>query len=109
MRLINLTPHEITIVREDNKIVLPPSGTIARVATTRRVVATIEVHGMTIPVHRVEFGQVENLPEPQPGTWYIVSAIVAQAAPGRDDLVIPDDAVRDEQGRIVGARALARV
>jgi hypothetical protein len=109
MRLINLTPHEITIVREDNKIVLPPSGTIARVATTRRVVTTIEVDGMTIPVHRVEFGQVENLPEPQPGTWYIVSAIVAQAAPGRDDLVIPDDAVRDEQGRIVGARALARV
>jgi hypothetical protein len=109
MQLINLTPHEITIIRGDNKIVVPPSGVVARVATTRRVVATIEVDGISIPVNRVEFGQAENLPEPQPGTWYIVSAIVAQAVPVRDDLVVPDDTVRDEQGRIVGARALARV
>jgi hypothetical protein len=109
MQLVNLTPHEIIIVRDGERLAVPPSGVVARVAATRRVVATIDVDGMVIPVNRVEFGQVENLPEPQAGTWYIVSAIVAQAVPERDDLVIPDDAVRDDQGRIIGARALARV
>lgn len=55
------------------------------------------------------FGKVENLPEPQEGVVYVVSALVAQAVPDREDVFIPDDTVRDEQGRIIGVRALARV
>lgn len=47
---------------------------------------------------------MENLPAPQPGVAYIVSRVVAEAARGRDDLFIVDDAVRDGEGRIVGAR-----
>ena len=108
-KLVNLTPHEIVLVRGDARIVIPPSGVVARVATARRVVATLEVDGVEIPVNRVEFGQVENLPEPSEGTFYLVSSLVAQALPGREDLLVPDDTVRDERGQIVGARALARI
>jgi len=48
-------------------------------------------------------------PEPQEGTIFIVSALTAQAVPDRQDVFIVDDAVRDDQGRIIGARALAHV
>jgi hypothetical protein len=62
-----------------------------------------------IPVNKSKFGEVENLPEPQEGTIYIVSALTAQAVPERKDVYITDDAVRDEQGRVIGCRALAHI
>jgi len=58
-------------------------------------------------VNRTQFGSVSDLPDPQTDTIYVVSALVAQAVPDRPDVFIVDDAVRDEQGRIIGARALA--
>ena len=65
---------------------------------------------LSIKINSTSFGEVDGLPEPQEGTIFIVSALVAQALKGvRNDLVIPDDTVRDEQGRIIGCRALARV
>ena len=51
---------------------------------------------------------VYDLPSPQPDTIYIVSRLVAEAT-RREDLYIVDDAVRDENGRIIGCRALASV
>jgi hypothetical protein len=107
--LVNLTPHEVVLVQGETHLVVPPSGTIARAATTRQQVAVLDVDGSTIPVNRVVFGQVENLPGPVEGVWYIVSSIVAQALPERQDLLVPDDTVRDESGRIIGARALAHI
>lgn len=103
--LINLTPHEIRIIRDDGNITLPPSGTIARCTVTRKQVGSVD----GIPINRTVFGAVEGLPEPTADTYYIVSAIVAQACPDRSDLLITDDAVRDDQGRIIGCRALATV
>ncbi|NNG67530.1 hypothetical protein [Caldanaerobacter subterraneus] len=110
MKLVNLTPHEITLILEGGELHIPPSGTVARCTTNRVTVEEVHIDGLKIPINKTEFGEVENLPEPEEGTYFIVSAIVAQAMSGkRSDLLIPDDAVRDEQGRIVGARALARV
>jgi hypothetical protein len=54
-------------------------------------------------------GQVVDLPEPQDDTLYIVSRAVAEAARDRDDLVVPDNVIRDDQGRVIACRALARV
>jgi hypothetical protein len=107
--LMNLTPHEVVLVRGETRLVVPPSGTVARVASDRRVAATIEVDGLRVPINEVVFGQVENLPDPAEGVFYVVSALVARALPERQDLLVPDDTLRDERGQIVGARALARV
>jgi len=107
--LVNLTPHDVILVRNEARLVVPPSGSVARAATTRQEVTILDIDGFTVPVNRVSYGQVENLPEPTEGTYYIVSAIVAQAAPERQDLLVPDDTIRDAQGRIIGARALAHV
>lgn len=105
MKIINLTPHEIKIVGADGKVIQSfPSEGVVRCQVTRQQAG--EVNG--IPVNRTIFGDVEGLPEQQEGIVYIVSALVAQATK-RDDVLIPDDAVRDEQGRIIGCKAFARV
>ena len=112
MKIVNLTPHAINLMPEGPEgpvATIPPSGQVARCATSRVQVDTITVDGVTIPVNRTQFGEVTGLPDPQPDTIFVVSAVVAQAVPNRADVFIVDDAVRDEQGRIIGAKALAHV
>lgn len=105
INLVNLTPHEIRIIREDQEVVIQPSGTIARCQVEQRVIGSVN----GIPVYKASYGQVENLPDPQEGVIYIVSALVAQAVPNRKDVLIPFDSVRDQNGKIVGCKALAHV
>lgn len=106
IRIVNLTPHTVTVLRENEEpIEYPPSGTVARCATQRRVIGSLN----GIPINQTEYGEVSGLPDPAPGVYYIVSALVAQALPQREDLLIPDETVRDEAGRIIGCRAFARV
>lgn len=112
MKVVNLTPHSINLMPEgvDGPVVtIQPSGQVARCATNRVQIDTITVDGVSIPVNKTQFGQVEGLPEPEPGTIYIVSSLVAQAVPDRQDVFIVDDAVRDAEGRVIGARALAHI
>ncbi len=104
VEFVNLTPHEITLVREDGEVVkIPPSGQVARVKVEQEVVN--EING--IPIVKTTFGDIEGLPEPQEGKIFIVSSIVAQAA-ARTDVVAPDTSpqgvIRDENGRIVGVK-----
>lgn len=113
MRIINLTPHAINLMPagpDGPTVTIPPSGQVARCAVDRVQVDTITVDGgISVPVNTTRFGQVSGLPDPQPDTIYVVSALVAQATPDRQDVFIVDDAIRDDQGRIIGARALAQV
>jgi len=59
-----------------------------------------------------EDGDVEGLPEPQSNTVYIVSTLVAQAVPHRDDIIAPDTSpqgvVRDSEGKIIGVKRFQR-
>jgi hypothetical protein len=108
MNIVNLTPHSITFVGEDGNILLKvePSGALARVQAT--IVATGDtVCG--IPITKTRFGEVEGLPEPEEGTTFVVSRMVAESMPGRSDLLIPNESVRDEGGNIIGCRSLTRV
>jgi hypothetical protein len=112
LNIVNLTPHALNFMPQgpDGPVVtIPPSGQVARCAVNRVQVDTVTVNGITVPVNRTQFGAVTGLPDPQPDTIYIVSAVVAQAVPERQDVFIVDDTVRDEQGRIIGARALAYI
>ena len=107
VHVINLTPHSLNLVTDSGTVTIPPSGTVARVAVARESVGTVTIDGVTVPLSRTTYGAVEGLPDPAPDTLYVVSAVVAAAAKDRKDLVVPDDLVRDEQGRVVGARGLA--
>jgi hypothetical protein len=112
MKIVNLTPHALCLMPggpDEPTVTIPPSGQVARCAVDRVQVDAVAVDGITVPVNQTRFGEVSDLPDPQPSTIYVVSALVAQAVPDRQDVFIVDDAVRDDQGRIIGARALAHV
>ena len=112
MKIVNLTPHELNLMPQgpDGPVVtIPPSGQVARCQVNRVQIYTVTVDGISVPVNKTQFGTVSGLPDPQPDTIYVVSTLVAQAVPDRRDVFIVDDAVRDNQGRIIGAKALAYV
>ena len=102
MKMINLTPHKISIVVSDGTIEIPPSGQVARCAAVQT--AAGDANG--IPLVRQVFGQVESLPEQEQGTIFIVSALVRAAESTRPDLASPGDLVRDSAGAVVGCRNL---
>ena len=93
MRYINLTPHAISL--NDGRT-FAPSGTVARVSATFTPLSG----DFTSQV----FGEIENLPEPEEGTFYIVSALV-KGATTRGDVIAPatghPDTVRNEKGHII--------
>lgn len=53
--------------------------------------------------------EVVNLPEPKPGTYYIVPKMLAQACPERKDLIFPGTVVRNGSGDVVGCIDFSRV
>lgn len=107
MQIVNLTPHAINFLDGNNHPILTvePSGVIARAKQTRTLCGNIA----GIPVNQCAYGTVQGLPEPAKETIYVVSAITAQACPEREDVYIVDDSVRNEDGRIIGVRALAHI
>ncbi len=98
---VNLTPHAVTLVTPDGAITWPPSGQVARVSTE---VESVGCAGLA-PLRVEQPGPVTGLPEPQRGTWLIVSAQVRTACPDRLDLVSPGALVRDGAGQVVGCEA----
>ena len=62
-----------------------------------------------LPVNKVSYSEeITNLPAPHKGVLLIVSRITAAAVTGREDILFPHGEVRDENGRILGVRALGR-
>lgn len=104
--LKNYTPHEVVIFNNNGDVVLSlPSIGVARV--TSQSLPKTEIDG--IPVVETVFGEVSGLPEPEDGTFYIVSQFVIAALPTRTDLLRPDTGptcVRDADGKIIGVKAL---
>ena len=109
MKIVNCTPHDVNLITENGSITFPRSGIIPRLTEQQQKINSVTVNGIEIDIMKKSFSEIEGLPEPQDGTIYIVSALVAGAAKDRDDLVIPNDTVRDEEGRIVGCKNLAKI
>ncbi len=81
-----------------------PSG-----QTTRLAVATVPQRPIDgIPTSVTVFGEPIGLPKQADGTYYIVSQMVKSACPERDDLLVPADVVRDDNGNIIGCRGFNR-
>lgn len=113
IKIINLTPHAVNLKPVNGgEVVVEPSGTMARCSSERKIIGEIEVaEGVKIPLTQVVLGEVSGLPAPEEGTIYIVSLHVANrvARGGRTmDILVPDESIRDADGKIVGCRALAR-
>lgn len=105
MKLINLTPHPLTLVGDNGTLTVPPSGQITRLAVTRTACAPVTVEGVTLTVSRPTLGEIVGLPANQPGVILVVSALVAEVA-DRADVMSPGELLRDGNGAVVGARGL---
>ena len=101
MTFINLTPHAIHL---NSGEVYSASGQVARVSSE----VTMHDDGF----YRQSFSDVIGLPESKKGTYYIVSAMVLQAANSRQDLIAPatshPDCIRNDKGHIVSVPGFVR-
>lgn len=126
MKVINLTPHTITLRvqgngvnhGEERDIAILSTG-LARVESRDQVALPLALDepaewpdGGMFDVTERKFGNITGLPEPQPLIIYVVSMPVAQRAAelGRRDVFGPDTgatAIR-ENGQVVAVRGLIR-
>ena len=106
-KIVNLTPHTINFVHEDGTqlLTVDPCGTVARVSCKTVTIGKEE----EIPITTNEYGEVEGLPDPETDTIFVVSALVAGRVSHRTDVFIPNEAVRNEKGQIVGCKSLGRI
>jgi hypothetical protein len=104
MKFVNLTPHAITIVEGESSTSYPVDGPAPRLAVERESLGQIG----GISVVRSTMGEPTGLPEQQDGVIIIVSALVAEhpSVASRTDLAYPGEAIRDTDGKIVGAKGL---
>lgn len=102
MNFVNLTPHPLTIKKNDGTILELEVGDFVRATQTQNKVKEID----NINFYETVYGKVEGLPKSQEGTIYIVSLITKMACPERDDLVTPGNLIRNEEGAIVGCEGL---
>lgn len=121
--VVNLTPHDVDIyntsdcilqdgylcLREDTDpqplLVYPATNEPARVTFMQETAGMVD--GTLI--YRWVPREITGLPEPKPGTYYIVSKMLAQALPEREDLIFPGSVVLDADVRVVGCIDFSRV
>lgn len=101
---INKTPHDVTIVGEDGKTIItfPKSDNPFRLEEETISLGKIG----DIPITETIMKTEGDLPKKKIGVFYIVSRAVQEAYPDRIDLFIPNESVRDKDGRIIGCRSL---
>ncbi|MFA5967222.1 MAG: hypothetical protein WC805_01745 [Patescibacteria group bacterium] len=121
-RIINLTPHEVTIMLQDGTgdgnydginpkgclypLHIPSTGAAARCES--ETIHSSFLRGTRIPLSRTVMGEISGLPEPEEGTVYIVSLTCAKKAwsQGRTDCFVTNETIRDKDNRIIGCQSL---
>lgn len=113
--------HVINLMKHDCKVQDSETGEVKTYRPSQMVAVAsegFEVRGDRIlgalVVCRVRDRKVENLPDPQEGTVYLVAGLVLDAleGSGRSDVFAPDSgpsAVRNEQGHILHVTRLVGV
>lgn len=103
---VNLTPHALNIYTAESGVIsVPPSGNVARVATSFNLDSTVD----GIDIYTATYGEIEGLPAPQDNVIYITSGLIVSALQGtRYDVTSPGELVRDEDGRPIGCKGLRR-
>lgn len=106
LKFVNLTPHIVNTINSFGKItnVILPAGIVVRCKMEREFVG----YAGEVSVFETHSGACVGLPEPVADVIYIVSQMVSAACSHREDVVFPDELVRDENGAVIGCRSFAR-
>ena len=113
IRIMNLTPHELSIERCNGEMLcVPPSGQVARVAVENNFQGELQLKGEDdniniVSLYRSVYGKVEGLPEPKDNYRYIVSRMVKDRVPDREDVYVPGAPIRDWGGEVIGCHGLS--
>lgn len=127
--ILNLTPHPVRVYHpnvpdrieidgeHEPLCTIEPSGQLARLGMDELAATAVVQHsGLPIPAPLVDYGDLTGLPDwdgsadgETPRTYLLVPLVVALAARGRNDLLVPYREVRNLTGTVIGCRALARV
>ena len=103
-KFVNLIGHDITI---SGYATLPKCNNPCRVETQHMIIGKLG----GVPIAKTEFMKIVNLPDPEDGTYYIVSRIVMDYVPfKREDVFCVDTgstAIRDENGQVVAVTQLS--
>ncbi len=90
-----------------------PDSFVAFAAPTFRPDRCVDIDGHIVEVVRSEYRPLVNLPAPTEGVFLLVTYSVAKAArcEGRttEDLLTPNDVIKDEKNRIIGCTRFARL
>lgn len=104
---INLTANDITIFGKNHtNVTIPKSGTVAYCKQQDNILDEACLDGCLFPIGKRIYTEVGNVPEPKENVFYIVNLVVAQQLPERDDLLVPSNSIKDENGNIVGFKSL---
>lgn len=105
-RIINLTPHNVNIYKNDEIFIrIAPEDVPARVSFKNVTVDDLD----GIPVSKIVYSDIKGLWPQREDTIYIVSRMVADRCPDRQDLFVPNDFVKDEYGNTIGCRSLTKI
>ena len=112
-KIVNLTPHPVTIEDIDgHKMTYEPHGTACRVVERHEIVDFVMTpDGNPITLKKAIPIAIKGLPPQREGVFYICSGMAADAAwkLGRSDVICPstdpDDIIRDERGFTTAIRA----
>lgn len=123
--IINCTPHDVSIynttdccmyngslyLREGDEEHPEPLSVYPAAKKPARAIYVHRTAGLADGdlIYRMAPREIIGLPDPKPGTYYIVSKMLAQACPERKDLIFPGTVVRDESGDVVGCIDFSRV
>lgn len=107
--IVNLTPHTLNIYNEHNELVLvlPPSGSVARIAMRRTLIG----REGDVPLYTTEYGELTGLPDVvSRDKIYVVSAMARDAARSDFDpgmrFASPGDLIRNDEGQPIGCVGL---
>lgn len=110
MQLINYTKHWIQIWQDDKfMLAIQPQPEPLRCKENYELLEKIEAYGKSVEIGLLSYSSYVELPLPEKDTLLIVSVLVAQQYPWRQDLVVPYDLVHNQEGSIIGCRKLVRV
>jgi hypothetical protein len=105
MPIVNLTKLTIRLANDDDEVYQTFEPDDASMTVQTRGVDTREDG---VPIVQTTVTDIDGLPDPEPGTYYIVPQPVAYTL-NRSDLLTPDtgpSAIRNEDGTVYAVRRL---
>jgi len=105
IKFVNMTPHVINVIKPNSEKKIEPSGDTIRLVEDWNKINRLGGIDVLICYYSSEV----ELPPILDDTYYIVSAMIANAFPEREDFLIVAKTIRDENGHIAGCKAFARI